>query len=338
MLNGNNMRKSAYLDTESLFGQPLSKAARGDLWPELSLSIGSIIYRRSDVGTSIEQEFKGKLGFISYLEIQTNRPIKLSAQTSMGDVHGIYLLQSAGRMLLMREETKVFALDARRGIYAYLPSDNYKVTLPQGRWRIFSFYFLARLFDEHATKDFIFLKPLLDLKKNNASTAAVSQHFYVGEMTEMLIHRLCRGLNKKPLDRQVDIIRQLARLLKLSRRKLKGDFVPGSAAHYCMLANERVREGVKQRGAGFDLAEVYDQAPYSSKHLDRIFRSVYKRTIRDYKNERVIHMAKKLLLRGLPIKEVSIRCGFGEIRSFQRTFKQFTGMPPRSFQRKRSKA
>jgi len=332
------MRKSAYIDTVPFFGEPLSKAAKGDLCPALSLGIGSIIYRRSEVGASIEQEFKGKLGFISYLEIQTNQPINLAVQISMGDVHGIYLLDSTGRMLLMREEKKVFALDARRGIYAYLPSGNYKVTLSQGRWRIFSFYFLARLFDEHAAKDFEFLKPLLDLKTNNAPSAAASRHFHAGEMTEMLLRRLCRGLNKRPLDRQVDMIRQLARLLKLSRRKLKGNFVPGSVAHYCMLAKAQVREGVIQQGAGFDLAEIYDWAPYSPKHLDRIFRSVYKRTIRHYKNERVIHMAKKLLIRGLPIKEVSIRCGFGEIRSFQRTFKQFTGMPPRSFQLNRSKA
>ena len=71
---------------------------------------------------------------------------------------------------------------------------------------------------------------------------------------------------------------------------------------------------------------------YEKHYVSRYFNKCFDTKFRTFVNSYRINLAKQLLLNdNAKITDVSIKCGFGSIRSFNRTFKELEGKTPSEF-------
>src|ERR1041384_3878592 len=91
-----------------------------------------------------------------------------------------------------------------------------------------------------------------------------------------------------------------------------------------------------------DWSELARQARFSPRHLasvcrvslrqlERYYNDSFGQTPQEWLNEARFREAKKLLLKGLSVKEVSFKLGFKQASHFSRSFKQRTGQPPSAY-------
>jgi AraC-like DNA-binding protein len=76
------------------------------------------------------------------------------------------------------------------------------------------------------------------------------------------------------------------------------------------------------------LRDVAKAAHFSPYHFHRIFRNHYGKTIKMAATELQIEEAKRLLLQGKPVAEVSKSVGFASHASFTTRFKRLVGVSP----------
>ena len=81
------------------------------------------------------------------------------------------------------------------------------------------------------------------------------------------------------------------------------------------------------------LAQIACEAFISKFHFIRLFKNYYGRTPYRYLTEVRIKEAKKLLRKGVSIKNVCISVGFDSPTSFAGLFKKITGLSPVAFQK-----
>lgn len=74
----------------------------------------------------------------------------------------------------------------------------------------------------------------------------------------------------------------------------------------------------------------------SGEHLTRRFRAAAGISIHAYITKSRIDLSKKLLLQGMPVKEVYNRCGFGSYNHFFKAFRKECGMTPKDYYRRMS--
>ncbi len=82
-----------------------------------------------------------------------------------------------------------------------------------------------------------------------------------------------------------------------------------------------------------ELSELARIAGVTPQHLCTVFKSATSRTLSEYINGVRIERSKELLLleRGMKIKEVAERCGFGDVSYFCAVFRRFEGVSPTEF-------
>lgn len=86
---------------------------------------------------------------------------------------------------------------------------------------------------------------------------------------------------------------------------------------------------------GIDLQQVSDVAHLSKFHFHRIFKSFTGYTQKEVRMRLQIREAKLLLLKGKPISEVAMICGFSQQSHFTDKFRRATGSTPLVWQRDR---
>jgi AraC-like DNA-binding protein len=80
---------------------------------------------------------------------------------------------------------------------------------------------------------------------------------------------------------------------------------------------------------GINLEETARELGLSSSHLSRSFKKAIGCTFNEYVNRLRVEKSKRLLRRDLaPIYDIAAECGFGNQRSFNRSFKHFMAMTP----------
>ena len=82
--------------------------------------------------------------------------------------------------------------------------------------------------------------------------------------------------------------------------------------------------------ADINLDQIAREAHLSKFHFIRTFSKYYGRTPHIYLREVRLTHAKKLLQKGIPIKNVCLAVGFDSVPSFTRLFKFITGRTPKS--------
>ncbi|WP_169305653.1 helix-turn-helix domain-containing protein [Sphingobacterium alkalisoli] len=327
------MRKSALFKTESIFGRALRQSEIKKLTPSLKIQDGEIIYRRTGSCSSIEQDFKGYLGYLQHFDWVIDRDIVVPVQVKQRDVYAIYAMRARGRLHLTDNEGKhIMALGERRARYVYLPPGDYSLHLSAGRYQLFDFYFSIGIFDDGADETFDFLKPLLDAHRSAASEPIVTVDFHVGTETEIYIQVLCAGLKKGDLDSQIFIILTMKELVKLSLEEIRQEYDPGShAAAIAASAKLLIEINTEAYGIQYKLDVLPSMLNISRNHLQFIFKAETGQSLKQYQNVLVSKKAKALLTAQKTIQYTSDACGFVNVQSFCRFFKKETGITPAEF-------
>lgn len=327
------MRKSALFKTESIFGSALRQSEIGTLTPTLKIQDGVIVYRRTGSCSSIEQDFKGYLGYLQHFDWVIDRDVAIPLQVKQRDVYAIYAMRAKGRLYLTDCDGRhIMDLGERRARYVYLPPGDYSLHLSAGRYQLFDFYFSIGIFDDGADETFDFLKPLLDAHRSGAAEPIVTVDFHVGTETEIYIAVLCSRLKKGDLDSQVFIIVTMKELVKLSRKKIQQEYEPGShAAAIAASAKILIEINTEAHGIQYKLDALPSMLNISRNHLQFIFKAETGQSLKQYQNALVSKKAKALLTAQKTIQYTSDACGFVNVQSFSRFFKKETGITPAEF-------
>ena len=85
------------------------------------------------------------------------------------------------------------------------------------------------------------------------------------------------------------------------------------------------------RQARFNARRLAAVCRVSLRQLERYYNESVGQTPQGWLNEARFREAKRLLLKGLSVKEVSFELGFKQASHFSRSFKQRTGRPPSEY-------
>ncbi len=93
---------------------------------------------------------------------------------------------------------------------------------------------------------------------------------------------------------------------------------------------KRLLEDVEKRHDEYTFQDAVDYMGMSEAYFSRYFKGATGTTFSQYLGYVRVNAAVKLLQEEptLPVTEVAVRCGFGTIRNFNRTFKELTGFAP----------
>jgi AraC-like DNA-binding protein len=84
--------------------------------------------------------------------------------------------------------------------------------------------------------------------------------------------------------------------------------------------------------------QIASQFGYNADYLNRLFKSSFSKTIKQYINDKRIEHIKGLMLRGdLPLKEIAIQSGFSEYKYFLKFFKYHEKITPTEFYKQYTK-
>jgi AraC-like DNA-binding protein len=82
-----------------------------------------------------------------------------------------------------------------------------------------------------------------------------------------------------------------------------------------------------------NLTQIADSAFFSRFHFIRLFKSIYKKTPRQYLVHVRMKESRKLLQQGLPVLDVATRVGFDSVTSFTNLFRRYYRQSPGQFRR-----
>ncbi len=84
--------------------------------------------------------------------------------------------------------------------------------------------------------------------------------------------------------------------------------------------------------------QIATQFGYNSDYLNRLFKSSFSKTIKQYINDKRMEYIKGLMLRSdLPLKEIALRSGFAEYKYFLKFFKYHEKITPTEFYKQYTK-
>ncbi|RZF57893.1 AraC family transcriptional regulator [Sphingobacterium corticibacterium] len=327
------MRKSFFLQTTQLFGKPLPDEQAAGLFPSLRFHEGKTVYKRKGSKSYIDQEFKGRLGYLQQFDLVLDESVNLPIKVKQPDLYIVYLVQASNNIQFTDEQhLPIASLNKRRALYIYLPKGRYHLQLPRGNYHLFVCYFDVGIFDDGADTDFDFLHPLLEAHRQQSSNPMASRDFMVGPVTEIYIRSLCKKLKKADVDSQITIIAQLKELIKLSKRKIDRELgIVTENADLVETAKTVIELGVEENGMRYDLSSLTDILPLGETNLTLLFKKQFGVTPTQYKKQLLVEKAKLLLLSGLTVMSVADQLGFAHERSLYRLFKRFTGQSPKGY-------
>ena len=326
------MRKSFFLETTTVFGEPLRGDQIAGLIPSLPFSEGEIVCSRNDKKSCIAQDFKGRLGYLQQFDFVLDETASLPINVKQSDLYIIYLMQASDSIQIVNaQNASVTSLNKRRARYIYLPRGYYYLHVPPGTYQLFVCYFDVGIFDAGADHDFDFLQPLLEAHRQKSSTPLVSSDFMAGPVTVIYIRSLCKKLKKADVDSQIAIIFHLKEMIKLSKRKIDRELEAVTENEGMVkTAKTLIELGVEENGMRYDLSSLTDVLPLGEANLTLLFKKQFGVTPTQYKKRYLIEKAKVMLLSGETVISVADQLGFTHERSFYRLFKRITGKSPKN--------
>jgi AraC family L-rhamnose operon transcriptional activator RhaR len=110
---------------------------------------------------------------------------------------------------------------------------------------------------------------------------------------------------------------------------LPGEAAPARAEPPERVLVERARRYILDNlGRPLALHDIAAQTGLSERHLTRLFRRATGASPMAYLAAQRIEAAGQLLLRGVAIKDIAARLGYGDVRYFTTVFRRATGLPP----------
>ncbi len=147
------------------------------------------------------------------------------------------------------------------------------------------------------------------------------------EDTYTILLYLRQLLNARIMQKGAEYINYLTRLVLLEVS------LSSSNTNIANPTAEKVAAWIKANCTrGITDTATADYFGYNVDYLNRLFKSCFKKTIKQYINEKRIEFIKALMLtENLPLKEIAARAGFSEYKYFLKFFKYHEKTTPKNF-------
>ncbi len=98
-----------------------------------------------------------------------------------------------------------------------------------------------------------------------------------------------------------------------------------------MAVKDAVREGL---GEELSVAALAERFAYHPNYLSQMFKQETGRSLQEYIIHERMDLSKRLLSKGMPVGDVALRVGYGNVTHFSRIFKKNEGLSPKQYQQR----
>jgi len=267
-------------------------------------------------------------------QVEVNSPTAIRFGISSPQTHLLYHL--AGRAPIHYSQPQVnaeFIFRPQHGAFFYAPETIIALKFEPGKYHIQGFTLPLDLLQIGGIPDFEYLNNLIAAHKGKLAQYRVSLDFEAMEQTRQLFGELTKELSKKPLIPKSIILHKIQDLLLLSKNKmLKAQGLLSHQDHLALQARELISKRIAETEDRVLIRDVAAMLHIEKDQLNKYHKQRYGETLSQFLNRALADKAKRLLDRGLPVQIVSDLCGFGQISSFTRFFKNEIGLSPKTFQ------
>ncbi|WP_153847799.1 helix-turn-helix domain-containing protein [Sphingobacterium paramultivorum] len=267
-------------------------------------------------------------------QLEVSCPITIRFDIRGPQTHLLYHL--AGRTPIRYSQPKVeeqFVFRPQHGAFFYAPVTVIALKFEPGRHHIQGFTLPLDLLHIGGVAGFEYLASLIAAHKGKLAQYRVSLDFAAMEQTRRIFTELTTELNKKPLIPKSIILRKIQDLLLLSKNKmLKAQGLLSHQDHLALQARELISKRIAETEDKVLIRDVAAILHIEKDQLNKYHKERYGETLSQFLNRALADKARRLLAQGLRVQIVSDLCGFGQISSFTRFFKNETGLSPTAFQ------
>lgn len=267
-------------------------------------------------------------------QLEVSSPITIRFEICSPQTHLLYHL--AGRSPIHYSQPQVnaeFIFRPQHGAFFYAPETIIALKFEPGKYHIQGFTLPLDLLQIGGIPGFEYLSSLIAAHKGRLAQYRVSLDFEAMEQTRQLFAELSKELSKKPLIPKSVILRKIQDLLLLSKNKmLKAQGLLSHQDHLALQARELISKRVAETEDRVLIRDVAAILHIEKDQLNKYHKQRYGETLSQFLNRALADKAKCLLAQGLRVQIVSDLCGFGQISSFTRFFKNETGLSPTAFQ------
>ena len=199
------------------------------------------------------------------------------------------------------------------------------------RYKRHVFYFYPFAFDSigHSSlTSFLNEKTKAPLFSLHSSKSQIELH------NQLQLLRCASDMPASPLNEALMLAHVIHIFYLLNKRKSQFETELVSLPEIVLMIQRYIDSNFSQISSVTDVAEHFF---YSREYVSRSFAKYFNTTISNYITKRKVAKSQELILKGLPMIDISYQVGFGSVSTFIRSFKTVTGMTPteyRSFQNK----
>ncbi|WP_312363144.1 helix-turn-helix domain-containing protein [Sphingobacterium sp.] len=248
--------------------------------------------------------------------------------------HLLYHL--AGRAPIHYRQPQVkdtFIFRPRHGAFLYAPETEITLKFEPGTYHIQGFTLPLNLLHIGGVPGFEYISSVIAAHKGRLAQYRVSLDFAAMEQTRHLFAELTRELSKKPLIPKSIILHKIQDLLLLSKNKLlKAQGLLSHHDYLALQARALISKRIAETEERILIGDIAAALHVANDQLNRYHMQRYGETLLHFRNQVLADKAKHLLDRKMPVQLVSDFCGFGQISSFTRFFKNETGLSPTGYQ------
>lgn len=167
-------------------------------------------------------------------------------------------------------------------------------------------------------------------------TRAQLAEYGLEEMTQTLFSSVKKELTDQPPYYKEIVSARLKELVFLLRRSHPRLYEVSATYTHRTEAIQEIQHIMtyidEHYGENITLSSVARQMNFSESHFSKMFKKLAGINFINYLNAvRIEHAAGMLRNSGAKMTEIALSCGFGNVRSFNRTFKEYTGYTPTQF-------
>jgi len=326
------MKTALQIDIAQLFGEPLGTESTA-LQPRIRMSNATYQQYSNPKGQACLQQFDGLLGYINILDLHIHSDIVIPLRVKHSDIHIFYVITEDSAIQIRDIQKQVsYIISFNRGRYFYLPTGDYQLQIPAGRYTIVNFYFRGSIFRDGNERPFQFLHPLINAYRQKDGHICCSIDFRVGPRTIFLMKTIMANIKKGDLDSEVNILWGIKKLIKLSKEKIFEEYDKISESQLkSKEAYASIKQAVAEHGQDFKLGDIALQLGISMDYLHLLIHSYYGQSPKELKINFVLDLAKKYIVDGMQSDQIAYELGYASPSSFTRFFKKRAGMTATEF-------
>ena len=222
-------------------------------------------------------------------------------------------------------------------IFILPPNQPHYIGTPDGAVDFYSMSFLADYFQNVTEGNKLILDFLLYLQREQTEKIApkISLSYEDTLFASTLFKRIMTEFSGTKPGKNELIREMVSVLLSLFARvyfeKNDAALVAGENRQLVLHSIEYIKNHFDEE---ITLTEILHRAAMSKTNFCAIFRSITGMSFKEYLNRCRVEHAAELIAAGEKVSSAAVRCGYGDLSTFYRNFKKYTGMSASAFARK----